>query len=59
MDKQRKKQLHKILGTVNYADETWVQTLERINKQGAMDVKTVFQVIGVILDELDGRKKES
>ncbi len=58
MNKQTRKKLHKILGTVKYADETWVDTFERINKQGAMDIKTVYHVLGVVLDELDGKERD-
>lgn len=50
------KQLRKILGTVKYSDETWVDVLERVNKDVGIDIKTCYKLIGVILDELERSK---
>ena len=57
MEQTSIQRLYKILGTVKYADESWSDVLERINKDGGVDIKTTRLVLGVVLDELHGREK--
>lgn len=58
MTKEQQQKLHKILGTVKYHDETWEETLERCNKDGGVDTKTLQRLLGVVLDILYGSKKD-
>lgn len=47
------KRIRRIIGRAKYGDETWEEVMTEINRTVGMDLKTVFQLIGVILDELD------
>ena len=48
----------KILGTTKYADESWADTIDRVNRDVGVDIKTCYKLIGVIMDELDEHDKE-
>ena len=45
------------IGAFKYEDDTWADVLERANKEGGIDIKLVYKVLGCILEELDDRKE--
>lgn len=51
------KKLRKILGTIKYGDETWSDTLDRVNKDFGIDIKICYKLIGVILEEIERIEK--
>ena len=51
------KKIRKIIGRAKYKDETWEEVMLEINRTGGVDLKIMYQMIGVILDELDDKKE--
>ena len=51
------KKIRKIIGRAKYKDETWEEVMFEINKQGGVDLKITYQILGVILDELNDKKE--
>lgn len=56
MTQEAIQRLNKILDTVKYADESWADVLERINKDGGIDAKSLRRILGVVLDEIYDKK---
>jgi hypothetical protein len=51
------KRIRKIIGRAKYKDESWEEVMIEVNRQGGVDLKIMYQIMGVILDELDGKKE--
>lgn len=47
------KRIRKIIGTAKYKDETWEEVMLRVNREGGVDLKIIYRIIGVILDEVE------
>lgn len=46
------KRAKKILNTIRYGDENWEDVLIRVNREGGVDLKTLFRLVGIVMDEL-------
>ena len=49
------KRIEKILGTVKVKDERWPDLFDRLDEEGRIDMKSVILILGIVLDELDGK----
>lgn len=52
------KKIRKIIQSAKYSDESWEEVMERINKEGGADVKSLYRIVGIILDEIDGKEEK-
>lgn len=50
--------LHKILGTVKPKDESWVDLMLELDKDGRIDKKTLVRIIGTLLDEYEQKEEK-
>jgi tetrahydromethanopterin S-methyltransferase subunit G len=42
----------KLLQTRRYKGETWADVLDRVNRHGGVDIKILYKIIGLVLDEV-------
>lgn len=47
------KRIRQIIQTAKYSDESWEDVLSRVNKDGGADLKALFRIMGIVLDEIE------